>query len=367
MVYAPTGLYLFKKQLVIPSGVSLIGSYLSVPSHLYPANASAITDGTVLMPLYGEQESNETFSFITMSNDAAIHGLVIFYPNQVCRNAVPLMYPPTIWLNGINIFVQDIELVNSYIGIWAVRAMRHYIARIQGQPIYIGIYVDEIFDIGRIEDVHFNAKFCNLANFMFTQTTYGRSFVFGYANWQYVFNTFSWGYAIGYHFIETTGACNGNFVGIGSDYACNASLQIDASKTNGLLFTNGEFVSFHDGKFAPNSTANSSQVIINENNVGPVTFTNCAFWGLSDNILRLYSDSIVTFSGCQFVYWNETAIYAENGSLIIQANYFQNRFNRTQLQCTNGVKKVIMSNNILKYGLNANIHPSVQTAINNNL
>ena len=33
--------------------------------------------------------------------------------------------------------------------------------------------------------------------------------------------------AYGYHFIETpTGAMNGNFVGIGADYACNASVQV---------------------------------------------------------------------------------------------------------------------------------------------
>ena len=37
-------------------------------------------------------------------------------------------------------------------------------------------------------------------------------------DWEYVFNTFAFGYAIGYHFIETsTGSMNGNFLGIGSD------------------------------------------------------------------------------------------------------------------------------------------------------
>ena len=31
---------------------------------------------------------------------------------------------------------------------------------------------------------------------------YGRAFVFGRSDWEYVFNTFAFGYAIGYHFIE---------------------------------------------------------------------------------------------------------------------------------------------------------------------
>lgn len=48
---------------------------------------------------------------------------------------------------------------------------------------------------------------------------------------------------------------NGNFLGLGADYACNASVQVDAAQAPGLLFTNGEFTSFHNGDFAPNSTA----------------------------------------------------------------------------------------------------------------
>ena len=50
--------------------------------------------------------------------------------------------------------------------------------------------------------------------------THGRSFVFARTDWEYVFNTFSYGYALGYHFIQTkSGACNGNFLGIGADMA----------------------------------------------------------------------------------------------------------------------------------------------------
>lgn len=48
---------------------------------------------------------------------------------------------------------------------------------------------------------------------------------------------------------------NGNFLGIGADYACNASVQVDAAQAPGLLITNGEFTSFHDKSFAPNNTA----------------------------------------------------------------------------------------------------------------
>ena len=48
------------------------------------------------------------------------------------------------------------------------------------------------------------------------QMLHGQSFVFARTDWEYVFNTFAFAYAVGYRFIESpTGACNGNFLGIG--------------------------------------------------------------------------------------------------------------------------------------------------------
>ena len=52
--------------------------------------------------------------------------------------------------------VTDVELLGAWNGVAAVAAHRHYIARVQGQPLNIGVFVDETYDIGRIEDVHFN-------------------------------------------------------------------------------------------------------------------------------------------------------------------------------------------------------------------
>ena len=52
------------------------------------------------------------------------------------------------------------------------------------------------------------------------QLLHGRAFVFARTDWEYVFNTFAFGYAIGYHFLASTkGSCNGNFLGIGADMA----------------------------------------------------------------------------------------------------------------------------------------------------
>jgi hypothetical protein len=55
------------------------------------------------------------------------------------------------------------------------------------------------------------------------QLLHGRAFVFARTDWEYVFNTFAFGYAIGYHFVASPqGSCNGNFLGIGADMAVYA-------------------------------------------------------------------------------------------------------------------------------------------------
>lgn len=49
-----------------------------------------------------------------------------------------------------NAWVTDVELLGAWNGIAAVNAHRHYVARVQGQPINIGIFVDATYDIGRL-------------------------------------------------------------------------------------------------------------------------------------------------------------------------------------------------------------------------
>lgn len=42
-----------------------------------------------------------------------------------------------------NAAVEDVELLGAWNGIAAVAAHRHYIARVQGQPLNVGVFVDE--------------------------------------------------------------------------------------------------------------------------------------------------------------------------------------------------------------------------------
>ena len=133
----------------------------------------------------------------------------------------------------------------------------------------------------RVTGQHFNPWFSGDATFMSWQLVHGRAFVVARSDWEYFFNTFAFGYALGYHFIETeAGSCNGNFLGIGADMCVNASVQVDSCDAWGLLITNGEFTSFLDPHFGNlSSGVESSQIVVTASNTGAVRVVNSAFWG----------------------------------------------------------------------------------------
>ena len=81
--------------------------------------------------------------------------MVIFYPNQI-NDGEPKPYPWAIAMRGKNPAVLEVELLNPYNGIDATKNERHLIRDVQGQPLRRGIWIDSIYDIGRVENVHFN-------------------------------------------------------------------------------------------------------------------------------------------------------------------------------------------------------------------
>ena len=231
IVYVPPGLYRINGYLSLGKGVRLQGTYGSVPSHDL-RGGSRPDDGSILIPLAGRGSENDD-AFISLQQNSHLSGFCIWYAEQEMVQT-PVAYPWTIHMTAANAAVTDVEVLGSWQAINATAAHRHYIARVQGHPIKTGIFVDSTYDIGRIEDVHFNPWFSSAHPFIEYQLVNGRAFVLGRSDWEYVLNTFAFGYAIGYHFINTpTGQMNGNFLGIGADLSVNASVQVDASQAPG--------------------------------------------------------------------------------------------------------------------------------------
>lgn len=374
IVFVPPGQFAFLQNstLTVPRGATLQGTYSTVPSHGVH-DGSKPDVGSVLLPSGGR--GSEDGCFIELSEDTTVAGLTIFYPDQLPQQ-VPQPYPWSLCLHGNNAAVTDIECLNCWNAVRAVAAARHYIARIQGQPINTGIYVDETYDIGRVEDVHWNPWYASDVTFMSWQLLHGRAFVFARTDWEYVLNTFAFGYAIGYHFIASKeGSCNGNFLGIGADMAANASVQVDASDPMGILITNGEFTAFVDPQFGT-QYADSTQVVITAANKGAVSFSNSAFWGPANQIAKISGSGTTSFADCIFNKWDHdkkgnSAIEVENatGSLLVRGCDFQ--YPASQVDLGSTLKKAVITGNIIsgstnitgkamntQIGMNADDNPS---------
>jgi hypothetical protein len=272
-----------------------------------------------------------------LNTNSSLAGLTIYYPEQVI-DAAPIAYPWSITMRGKNPAAFDLELLNPYQRIDASHNERHNVRNICGQPLRRGILVDAIYDIGRIENVHFNPWWSGRSAVYQWQTQNGEAFIFGRADWEYVLNAFCFGYHVGYKFVHTgTGECNGNFLGIGAD-DCNRAVLVEQSATYGLLITNGEFTSFHGD--------DPTMVEVMETNNGVVRFNNSAFWGPCNQIAKIAGQGTVGFSDCTFVEWRKdrAAIQASSGNLLIRGCDF--RQNQPHISLGQRVDRAVITGNI---------------------
>lgn len=361
-VIASRGNYFFAGTLNVPSAVTLAGVWQSVPSHngMRDRGLPKPTDDGTTFLVTGGAGSEEGKPFITLNHNSTLRGVVIFYPNQK-QDEIPAPYPWAIAMRGKNPAVLQVELLNPYNGIDATQNERHLVRDVHGQPLRRGILVDQIYDIGRIEDVHFNPWWSVNSKVLQWQMENGEAFIFGRTDWQYVLNTFCFGYKVGYRFIKTkAGVCNGNFLGLGAD-DCQTSLVVEDSAPFGLLISNGEFVSFH----GPDPT----MVEVTASNTGSVRFVNCAYWGPCNQIARIAGKGTVGFSDCTFVQWDKkkedrAAIRAESGTLLVRGCEF--RENKAQVDLGEGVRRAVITDNVITGKLRINNQSKGQVAIANN-
>ena len=147
-VFVPRGRYLIKGTLEVPANVRLEGVF-DAPS------GRNWHDGSVLLAVAGAGEPKGK-PFITLQQSCTLRGLTVFYPEQKMKNP-PVPYPWTIRGQGDNISLLDVLLVNPYqaVDFGTLAAGRHFISGLYGQPLYRGLFIDQCYDVGRIENVHF--------------------------------------------------------------------------------------------------------------------------------------------------------------------------------------------------------------------
>lgn len=343
-VEVPVGRYRFEGVITIPDNVALRGTFAYAPAHsgFRDEGAPKPVYGSVLEPCAGAG-SEEGPAFITLSANATLQGFTIHYPAQDPKAAAPTPYPYAIAMRGNNPAALDLQLLNPFNGIDASKNQRALIRNIHGQPIHIGVYVDQIYDIGRIENVHWNPWWTLNTPVYEWQTKHGVGFIFGRTDWHYVLNTFCFGYDVGYKFIATkNGATNGNFLGIGADDCYTAAVLVEDTAPMGVLITNGEFVSFH----GPDPT----MVRVEKSHTGTIRFVNCAFWGPCNRNAVVDGFGTVGFSDCTFMQWSHPkkglpSIEARGGSILVRGCEFME--DKAQMWIGPEVERAIVTENLI--------------------
>jgi len=324
IVNVPSGHYRMDGTLSIPGGVTLQGTFRVPPTDQREQRPKL--DGAVLLA-YAGRGAQDGEPFIRLAGSmATLRGFIINYPEWQQADAPPIPYPPTVLAERMaNVGVLDCCFLNAYEAIHFQGTGRFLVRNVYGYPSFRGLYVDECYDIGRVENCHFwpfgvaydpaNA-YCEWVN------TQGVAFEFARTDWQYVLNTFCFGYGVGYKFSENAqGSCNGNFVGIGAD-CCRRAVLVEQSQPPGLLITNGEFV----GRWG--STDSVCVDIAEGAGEGKVSLNNCSFWGPSDRCIWLKSPKVqLTATGCNFCTWDSgyvgsPAVQLDAGKAILQGNTF---------------------------------------------
>ena len=323
VVEAPAGRYRLDGNLRVPAHVTLQGVFRSAPRP--ERSGSPDVTGTVLLA-YAGRGSADGPAFIQLAgHNAGVAGLIVDYPEWNRADVPPVPYPPCVASQDTeNVMVQDCCFLNAYEAIRLVRAARHLVRNVTGYPIWRGLFVDECYDIGRIENVHFwpfgiayhqEDPYCKWIN------TQGVAFEFARTDWHYVANTFCFGYGVGYRFSASQkGSANGNFVGLGAD-SCERAVVVEQAQAPGLLITNGEFV----GRWG---STEAVCLEIAPQAEGKVSLVNCSFWGPIDRCVWMRSPAgQFTASACNFVHWDNrgvgsAAIQLDAGRAIVQGCTF---------------------------------------------
>jgi len=319
IVYAPAGTYHIHGNLDIPQGVLLRGVW-EAPHH------ADIGKGTILYAT-GYKGNDEGPPFIMLHQSSGVRGITIFYPDQIVSDIQP--YPWCIQGQGMHGSVRDVTLVNPYKGIdFGTHANElHLIENVFGQPLRLGVFIDQTTDIGRVQNVHFNphawvraahpsAKFEPQVLFDYLEEHFV-GFLIGKTDWEYMRDCFCIFPKIGFHFVNAGhGAGNVVLTQCGADI-CPIAVQVDACQTHsGIAFTNAQIM---------------GTVIVGPDNGGPVKFVNSGFWTIPKTNEQVINNgrNTVTLSACHFYNWGVAdrkapCIRINNGAALVQGCDFIN-------------------------------------------
>jgi hypothetical protein len=322
-----------------------------------------------------------------MESNSAIRGISFQWPNQISQRIQghkhqnqgpnPVVYPyaigPRTTLSGLskpisNVTIENIELFNAFYGIDLTSMVRHTVRNVIGQPLVVGIRIDNVTEPGGlVENVQFvplwssflqsqdpnSLKQLNVkpktpsGAFQFAN---GTAFLIQGAVGQRLLNCFCLGYNIGVRvtasaFGSTLADCQ--FQGLSTD-ACRTGVQIDAADpTLGLQFTNFFLTGETDPKFPP-TNPNGAAIVVTSSFTSHARFTNGVIWGISPSVTVAGSGSAIlssiTFNDDQAGFSPKFSVSCTSGTIVVKSCQFLKRDHHVFLDT--GVTKAILMGNI---------------------
>ena len=315
IVFVPTGKYMIKTHLKVPAGTSLVGVGRA------PLTYSAQSPGSTLLAVEGAGSVEGTAFITLLGPNSTLEGITVFYPDQVIAEK-PVPYPWTVrGGGGENVSIINVLLANPYqaVDFATHQSARHFVRGLYGQPLYKGIWVDQCYDIGRIQDVHFWPFWTGDQRIVDFTTTNGTTFIFQRTDWEVVEDIFSWGYHVGVEFSASKhGAMNGQMTDINLDNV-NVGFDVSATQPYAVLVSNLNIA---------NAGAGTDHVAIWGRNSGKeaeLSIRGASFWGFIKQTLRWENSGAVSLSDAHLIPWNIERPMMEilAGRALIHDNFFQ--------------------------------------------
>jgi hypothetical protein len=363
-------------QLVIPSGVTLQGTFEGMSEHNGIRDTSTspvdwpspgemgtvieVTADSGVAPNVGYLTTNAA---IVILQNAALRGFLVYHPNQVTDTAdvttAPTNYPYAIAMRRRGCLVENIELVNARHGIDASYTSLAHISRVTGQPLGIGILADYVYDILYIDHVHFNPWYAFGNSLYGWQRRNGVAFRFYALDWLDLKSCFAYGYHVGFRFTESSadatyassfpgGRTTGTLVRAGAD-VCSYGFVVDAADTKaGVVLIAPQVVSKSD--------VTSAAVGVLVTGTGILKVMGGSFWSDGSDLpsrnifVTTTAGSRVIISDCTFEEWNASnqSIYADKGTLTVMGCQFLQT--GSAVVAATGTSKAVVVGNIAAGG-----------------
>jgi hypothetical protein len=276
--------------------------------------------GSTLLTVEGAGNGDGTQFLTLLGPNSTLEGITVFYPDQVIAEK-PVPYPWTVRGSGENVSILNTLLVNPYQGVDLAthESARHFVRGLYGQPLFKGIWVDQCYDIGRIQDVHFWPFWTQDKRIIDYTTTNATTYIFQRTDWEVVEDIFCWGYKVGIEFSASKhGAMNGQMADVNLD---NVDVGFDVSATQ-------PYAVHVSNLNIANAGAGTQHVAIWGRPSGQkaeLSVRGASFWGLIKQALRWENSGAVSLSDARLISVDIQRPMMEilAGRALIHDNFFQ--------------------------------------------